>query len=73
MPKLEPQRALIPDRRVAERYDRSTRTLKRWEADPAMGFPPAIYVRKRRYRDADALAAWEAKQRAAAGIGPETA
>jgi hypothetical protein len=74
MSKPEPQRALIPDRIVAEqRYFKSTRTLRRWEDDPELGFPPAIYIRGRRYRDAAALDAWDAKQRAAAGIGPETA
>jgi hypothetical protein len=67
MPKPAPQRALLPDRLVAERYGRSTRTIKRWETDPELAFPPAIYLRGRRYRDALALDAWDAKQRGAAG------
>jgi hypothetical protein len=66
MPKpTPPQRALIPDRLVAERYGRSTKTIARWADDPAMGFPPVIRLRNR-YRDAMALDAWDAKQRAAA-------
>jgi hypothetical protein len=68
-----PQRALIPDRDVAIRYGRSTKTLQRWERDPDLGFPKVIRLRNRRYRDALALDAWDAKQRAAAEIGPETA
>jgi hypothetical protein len=66
MPKIEPQRALIPDRVVGERYGRSVKTLERWEKDPELGFPPVIYLRKRRYRSAAALDAWDAKQRAMA-------
>jgi hypothetical protein len=65
MPKLESQRALIPDRLVAERYGKSTKTIARWAADPEMGFPQVIRIRNRRYRCAEALAAWEAKQREA--------
>jgi hypothetical protein len=67
MPKTAaPQRALIPDRQVGERYGRSTKTIERWGRDPTMNFPPVIYLRKRRYRDALALDAWDAKQREAA-------
>jgi hypothetical protein len=73
MPKPAPQRALIPDRLVAERYGRTTKTIARWADDPEMGFPQVIRLRNRRYRDAAALDAWDAKQRAAAEIGPETA
>jgi hypothetical protein len=67
MPKPVPQRVLVPDRRVAERYDRSVQTIERWGKDPELGFPPVIRLRNRRYRDAAALEAWETKQREAAG------
>jgi hypothetical protein len=59
---------LVPDRLVAERYGRSTKTIERWGNDPELGFPPCIYLRNRRHRDAAALDAWDAKQRAAAGV-----
>jgi hypothetical protein len=42
MSKTEPQRALIPDRLVGERYGRSTKTIERWGKDPKLGFPPVI-------------------------------
>jgi hypothetical protein len=67
MPKTEPQRLLVPDRLVAERYHRSSKTIARWAADPKIGFPPVIRLRNRRYRDAAALETWEAKQRGTTG------
>jgi hypothetical protein len=67
MPKPEPQRVLVPGRAVGERYGRDPKTIDRWGKDPALGFPPVIYLRKRRYRSAAALDAWDAKQRGAAG------
>jgi hypothetical protein len=36
-------------------------TLRRWDKNPALGFPPPIYVNNRRYRDEDALDAWDRK------------
>jgi hypothetical protein len=36
-------------------------TLRRWDANPTLGFPPVIYVNKRRYREAEALDAWDRK------------
>jgi regulator of protease activity HflC (stomatin/prohibitin superfamily) len=56
--------ALLPERIVAERYGKHIRTLKRWDQTPGLGFPPPIVIRKRRYRDADAIAAWEKAQAA---------
>jgi hypothetical protein len=67
MPKPKPERVLVPERRVAERYGRDPKTIDRWGKDPALGFPPVIYLRKRRYRSAAALDAWDAKQCATAG------
>ena len=50
---------LIPDRLVALRYDVHVRTLARWEAMPGLGFPPPVYIRRRRYREIEKLDAWD--------------
>ena len=46
---------LLPDRLVAQRYDVHVRTLSRWEAIPGLGFPPPVYIRRRRYREIEKL------------------
>jgi len=56
----------IPDRLVAERYNVCVRTLVRWSAQPDLGFPPAILINKRHYREAAALDAWERRNARAA-------
>jgi hypothetical protein len=50
---------LIADRRVAERYDVSVRTLARWDETAGLGFPPPVYIRDRRYRELAKLDAWD--------------
>jgi hypothetical protein len=55
---------LLPEADVARRYGRAVCTLRRWDADPKLGFPPVIQIRGRNYRDADALDAWDEQQRA---------
>jgi hypothetical protein len=50
---------LIADRRVAERYDVSVRTLARWDKTPGLGFPPPVYIRDRRYRELAKLEKWD--------------
>jgi hypothetical protein len=50
---------LISERKVAARYDVSTRTLARWDLEPGLGFPPVIYVRERRYRELLKLEKWD--------------
>jgi hypothetical protein len=53
---------LIPDRVVAEqRYHVHPHTLRRWDNNPALGFPPPVYVNNRRYREAEKLDAWDRK------------
>jgi hypothetical protein len=53
---------LIPDRVVArERYRVHPHTLRRWDDNPALGFPPVVMVNGRRYREAEALDAWDRK------------
>jgi hypothetical protein len=56
-----PERAggLLPDRKVAERYDVAVRTLERWDAIPDLGFPPPVYIRRRRYRVIAKLDEWD--------------
>jgi hypothetical protein len=56
------KRVLIPDPVVArERYRVHPHTLRRWDKNPALGFPPVIIVNNRRYREAAALDAWDRK------------
>jgi hypothetical protein len=49
----------IPDPLVAKRYQINPRTLRRWDQDPSLGFPPVIIVNARRYRELAALEEWE--------------
>jgi hypothetical protein len=46
---------LIPDPQVADDFGVCLKTLGRWDQTPELGFPPPIYVRKRKYRDEGAL------------------
>jgi hypothetical protein len=52
---------LLADAKVRERFGKSQRTIDRWTADPNLGFPRPIYIRGRKHRDADAIAAFEKK------------
>jgi hypothetical protein len=54
------KQVLLSDRLVAERYDVTVRTLERWDEKPDLGFPPAVRIRRRRYREIDKLDAWDA-------------
>jgi hypothetical protein len=49
----------IPDPLVAKRYRVSRRTLRRWDLDVSLGFPPVIVINSRRYREVAALEEWE--------------
>jgi hypothetical protein len=49
---------LISDRRVAERYDVSTR-IARWDETPGLGFPPPVRINDRRYRELAKLEEWD--------------
>jgi hypothetical protein len=60
MPKHnESNSGLLPDRLVAERYDCTVRTLERWDQKPELGFPPPVYVRRRKFRELSKLEVWE--------------
>ena len=56
-----PHRQLFTDPEVSVRLGRSQRTIDRWTADPSLGFPQPIYIRGRKYRDAAAIEAFEAR------------
>ena len=49
----------LPDSLVAKRYQINPRTLRRWDEDSSLGFPPVIIINSRRYRELAALEAWE--------------
>jgi hypothetical protein len=52
---------LLPDPAVARRYGVHPFTLRRWDKNPDLGFPPVIIVNNRRYREVKALDAWDLK------------
>lgn len=56
----------IPDPLVARRYGVNPRTLRRWDEDPTLGFPPVIIINSRRYRELSALEDWERRTAARA-------
>jgi hypothetical protein len=63
------EKRLIPDPLVCRRYGVCPMTLWRWDHDPRLNFPKPIRIRGRKYRDQDALAAFDAAQ-AQDGMGP---
>jgi len=67
MPTTNAQK-LIPDPQVARDLGRGLRTLDRWDRNPELGFPKAIKINNRKYRDAEELAAW-LRERALASLG----
>ena len=50
---------LVPDPKTAARYHVTTRTLARWDDDPALGFPGAVVINRRKYRRLSELLRWE--------------
>ncbi len=54
--------ALLPARRVWERYSISDRTLARWIERDDLKFPSPIEIAGRRYFRISELAAWERKR-----------
>ena len=59
--------AYLPDRKVAERYGVSVRTLARWDQIPDLGFPPPTYIRSRKYRKVELLQHFERDRATLAG------
>jgi hypothetical protein len=60
---MTPPPTLLPEKLAAERYSVNVRTLRRWDLDPSVDFPPPVIIRKRRYRDLQALEAWDDARR----------
>jgi hypothetical protein len=50
---------IVPSRTVLNRYNIVDRTLRRWEENPALGFPRHISINGRRYWRVADLRAWE--------------
>ena len=50
---------LAPDSKVARDFNVHPKTLQRWDNRPELGFPPAIWINGRKYRNLSALRAWE--------------
>jgi hypothetical protein len=61
--------ALIPDPKVAKRYNVCNRTIARWDSNSKLGFPKPFWINNRRYRRLLELQEWERAR--AAGKGPE--
>jgi hypothetical protein len=50
---------MLPEKDVALRYGVCRETLRRWDADAPLGFPPAIRIKGRKYRDEALLDAFD--------------
>jgi hypothetical protein len=46
---------LIPDPQVLREFNISAMALWRWDRDPDLAFPPAIKIRRRKFRSRQAL------------------
>ena len=60
---MDATKKLLPEPRVCERYGVTDMTLRRWDADPTLDFPQPIRIRRRKYRDAAELDAFDQRQR----------
>jgi predicted DNA-binding transcriptional regulator AlpA len=49
----------LTTREVAGRYSASTRSIDRWVADSALGFPQPFYINQRKYWSLRALSQWD--------------
>ena len=55
--------ALLQTGKVARRYGRHIRSIDRWLANPAVGFPPPdMVVNNRRYWRVSSLRQWEIRR-----------
>ena len=52
---------LVPDPKVQKEFGISAMTLRRWDDDPKLNFPPAIKIKTRKYRSRRALDAFKAE------------
>lgn len=46
----EEKEGLVPDPVVQREFGVTAMTIWRWDHDPDLGFPPAIKIRKRKFR-----------------------
>jgi hypothetical protein len=59
----EPNRGpYVPKKKVALRYDTTTRTIDRWSEDPALEFPVPLNINGRVYFSEPELIEWERQQ-----------
>lgn len=56
-----PQDDLVPDPQVWRSFGITSMTLHRWDADPALNFPPPIRIRNRKFRSRKALEQFKAR------------
>jgi hypothetical protein len=59
----DPPDSLVPDVTVQEEFGVGPMGIHRWDADPemaAIGWPPPVYIRKRKYRSRRKLEAFKA-------------
>jgi predicted DNA-binding transcriptional regulator AlpA len=57
---MSAKRRFVPDRQVRDRYSISEMTLWRWDHKPQVGFPKAVWINGRKYRDEAELDAFDA-------------
>jgi hypothetical protein len=50
---------LVPDPRVAARYQVTSRTIDRWDRQAGLNFPKAVRINGRKYRHLHELETWE--------------
>ena len=48
---MSTNRKFLPDSKVCERYGVCASTIFRWDSNPDLGFPKAIRINGRKYRD----------------------
>jgi hypothetical protein len=53
----------LPRKMTCARYGVCTKTIERWEKNPALKFPRALVINGRKYDDEDELDRWDAKQK----------
>ena len=62
------EKKYLSEKQVRARYGNvSPMTTWRWERDEQLGFPKAIYINRRKYRDLEEVEAWERKRASASG------
>ena len=64
---------MLPTRDVCRRYDVSSKTIERWQADPKLNFPSPLVVNNRKYFSDAQLTAWERSRMAAPKLGERKA